>query len=160
MRNLLCFFGLVAISQLAHAGDINPKSKKSQWRIPPNAAVTAVGNNLDWKFGEKDDGLRTLQVGLGEHHSYEQAWAYYAKIFGLETDYNVDTKTQEIVVDGDTRRVLEHDRDQVFKAGRWARMYGNFDGYKVSLNLYDDPSLAKDMGKAYRISVTIIFAPI
>ena len=151
--------GLIAFAQLAHAGDDNPKSKKSRWRIPANAAVTAIGIDLNWKFGEHPDGLLTLQAGLGEHHSYEQAWAYYANIFGMETDYNAGNKQQEIIVDGHKRSLMEHDRDHMFKAGRWARMYGKFGNYKTSVSLYDDPGLAKKLGKAYRVSVNVLFDP-
>ena len=148
MRTLLCvFLGLIAFAQLAHAGDDNPKSKQTRWRIPANAAVTAIGIDLKWKFGEHPGGLLTLQAGLGEHHSYEQAWAYYANIFGMETDYNADNKQQEMIVDGDKRSLMEHDRDHMFKAGRWARMYGKFGNYKTSVSLYDDPWIGKEAGK-------------
>ena len=159
MKPFLCILGLIAFSQLAHTGDYNPKSEKTRWRIPPNAAVTALGIDLNWKFSEQPDGSLTLNAGLGEHHSYEQAWAYYANIFGLKTDYNANNKSQRRVVDGDKRSTREHNRDQVFKAGRWATMFGKFGKYKTTLSLYDDPGLAKQLGKAYRVSVQIRLNP-
>ena len=41
------------------------------------------------------DGRLTLETGLAEHHSYEQAWAYYAKMFGFQTSYAVSNKQQK-----------------------------------------------------------------
>ena len=144
-----------SISYAPHAPDSNPKSKKTRWRIPPNAAVTAVGVDLKWSLHEEPSGRLSLRAGLAEHHSYEQAWAYYTKIFGLETRYTAENKRQERVVDGDKRSVLEHDRDEVFRAGRWARMYGKFGKYKTALSLYDDPTLKNP----HHVSVNIMFTP-
>ncbi len=152
---LLSVFGLLALCHPLHAGDDNPRSKKTGWRIPPNAAVAAVGIDLKWDSIEHPDGGLSLQAGLAEHHSYEQAWTYYAKVFGVETSYNAKNKSQERVVDGDKRKVIEHDRDQVFRAGRMATMWGKFGRYRTTLTLFDDSTLENP----HHVYVNIVFAP-
>ena len=154
-RLSLCGMLLIAFGQLAYAGEPNPRSKRTPWRIPSNAAATAVGSELKWHLTDLQNGGVSLQAGLAEHHSYEQAWSYYTKMFGLKSSYTARNKQQERIVENDKRSLTEHDRDQVFKAGRWARMYGKFGNYRTSLSLYDDPTLTK----THRVYVRIDFKP-
>ena len=152
---LLTVLVLVSLCQVACAGNDNPKSQKTHWRIPANAAVTAVGVDLNWELIEHKDGRLTLTAGLAEHHSYEQVWAYYAHRFGMTTNYGAGTKHQKHTIDTDVRTITEHDRDQVFKAGRWSIMRGNFGRYKTQVDLYDDNSLTEE----HRVLVRIHFTP-
>ena len=156
MRSLLIsVFTVIAFCQFAHGGNGNPKSVKTPWRIPPNPAVTAVGIDLDWELSEQPDGRLTLAAGLAEHHSYEQAWAYYAHLLGLATRYGVTTKQQRQTIDNDTRTITEHDSDSVFKSGRWSIMRGTFGKYKTQVDLFDDHSLTEE----HRVLVRIHFNP-
>jgi hypothetical protein len=153
---LLSALGLIAFNLSAHGGEPSPSSKKTPWRIPSNPAVTAVGNEVDWDLVKHKNGLVMLEAAIGEHHSYEQAWSYYTNLLGMDSNYNTRTKQQNRIVDGDQRNVVEHDRDHIFKAGRWATMHGNVGKFRMQLSLFNEQGKPKLKD---RVSVDIIFHP-
>jgi hypothetical protein len=153
---LLSAVGLIAFSLSAHGGEPNPESKRTPWRIPSNQAVTAVGNEIDWRLLKHKNGLVVLEAAIGEHHSYEQAWAHYAKMLGMDSNYNARTKQQRKIVEGDRRWLREHDRDHIFKAGRWTVMDGKVGKYRMQLSLFNEPQKPESKDRVY---VKLTFNP-
>lgn len=147
---------LLLISTFASAGSAAPfrKSDKLESRLQVSESRKDAPNVKWWRI-EHPDGVITLNASIGQHYTFESAWAHYAQLFGLDPRYRSASRHQERIVDGRAVSVKEHARDHIFRAGRWARMDGYIDGRSVHVSLFDEP----DKGDMKRVSVHVRIKP-
>ena len=152
---LVCLFVVCSSVSRGVAADSRPGSSRTSWRIPE---ADGVPQGIDWLLvrhpdDERGPGHINLEAAIGEHHSYEFAWAYYTKLLGLDPVYPPKKERQVRAVPGGHRHFA---KESVNAKGRFTIMGGRIGKYKLTMYLWAD---AANPSKRRRVYVKMLFCP-
>jgi len=137
------------------AGDVSPDSKKTPWRIPANPAVSS---DIDWllvrhRADQYRPGHINLEAPIGDHCTYETAWAYYTQLLEFDPKYPPATNRQEKQSKAGNRHIV---KEAFNDKGRFTHMVGVVGNYRLHLYLWTD---GKNTSTGDRVYVKMSFTP-